>query len=77
MHERLQWYSMPTAEEAYWSQALGSCFVVVYFRGFLARELMAAASVGPYIGKGNFAGSPLLEEELVFPIEQEDTECSV
>lgn len=40
-------------------------------------EWVRAARVGPHVGKGDFLGGALLQEELVLVIEEEDRKGSV
>lgn len=50
---------------------------IVNFIVLLTKERVAAAGVCPDIGKGNFACGPLLQQELVVLIEEENAEGSM
>ena len=56
------------------SKPICSSLSTVDFVILLAKERVATAGVSPDVGKGDFAGSPLLEEELVLLIEEENAE---
>ena len=63
--------------KTYISRAIGRGIVPVNFRPGLARQGMAAAGVRPNIGECDFAGSPLLQQQLILLVEEEDTEGTV